>query len=66
MAKTGKVLRLDANGLGGRGLQPIDLDPADFQSPLPQQHWDICFSDTAIGLNVGVWDTTTMQEAFGP
>ncbi len=61
-----KVMRLRADGLDGRGLQPIALDEADFQSPLPQQHWDICFSDPKVGLNVGTWDTTTMQEAFGP
>lgn len=47
-------------------LEVLDLDPADFQSPLPVQHYAPIFEDKAIGLAVGIWDTTTMQEAFGP
>ena len=47
-------------------LAPLDLDPADFQSALPVQNYHVCFSDEALGLAVGIWDTTTMQEAFGP
>lgn len=66
MSATRKVIRLRPDGSGGRGLSAIELDPADFQSPPPDQHWDICFSDADVGLNVGTWDTTTMQEAFGP
>jgi uncharacterized cupin superfamily protein len=60
------VIRLDGNGPGGQGLEPLDLDPADFQSPLPVQHVHEYFRDEVAGLSVGVWDTTTMQEAFGP
>lgn len=66
MADTPKIIRLLPNGPEGVGLTPLDLDPADFQSPLPEQHYHLHYSDAAIGLNVGVWDTTTMQEAFGP
>jgi uncharacterized cupin superfamily protein len=47
-------------------LQPLELDPEGFQSPLPVQHYAVVFEDDAIGLAVGIWDTTTMQEAFGP
>jgi uncharacterized cupin superfamily protein len=47
-------------------LEPLDLDPAGFQSPLPVQHYALVFADEDIGLAVGIWDTTTMQEAFGP
>jgi uncharacterized cupin superfamily protein len=47
-------------------LQPLELDPDGFQSPLPVQHYAVVFADDAIGLAVGIWDTTTMQEAFGP
>lgn len=60
------VIRLEANGPSGQGLTPLELDPASFQSSVPLQHYHLYFSDRAIGLNVGVWDTTTMQEAFGP
>lgn len=63
---TKRIIRLQANGPEGQGLQPMDLDPADFQSPLPRQNVHVCFSDPALGMNVGVWDTTSMQEAFGP
>ncbi|MFY9209495.1 MAG: hypothetical protein WAO69_00020 [Aestuariivita sp.] len=47
-------------------LIPLDLAPEDFQSALPRQHYHLIFEDAAIGLAVGIWDTTTMQEAFGP
>jgi uncharacterized cupin superfamily protein len=30
------------------------------------QHYALLFEDEAIGLAVGIWDTTTMQESFGP
>ncbi len=61
-----KVIRLDANGPLGAGLQPLDLDPDDFQSSLPVQHVHEYYGNADAGLSVGVWDTTTMQEAFGP
>ena len=66
MSATPKIIRLSANGPDGIGLASLDLDEADFQSPLPKQHYHLYFSDPDIGLNVGVWDTTSMQEAFGP
>ncbi|NJN35780.1 MAG: hypothetical protein HC794_00470 [Nitrospiraceae bacterium] len=47
-------------------LEPLDLDPSAFQSSLPVQHYHLIFEDEEIGLAVGIWDTTTMQEAFGP
>lgn len=59
-----RVIRMTENGPSG--LTPMDLDLADFQSPLPQQAVHIYYSDTARGLHVGVWETSTMQEAFGP
>ncbi len=61
-----KIVRLEPNGPANVGLSRMDLDPADFQSSLPIQHVHVYFSDPEIGLNVGVWDTTTMKEAFGP
>lgn len=47
-------------------LEPLDLDPAAFQSALPVQYYGLVFEAEEIGLAVGIWDTTTMQEAFGP
>ncbi len=60
------VIHLDPAGPGGAGLEPLELDVADFQSPLPVQNYHLYFEDAALGLSVGIWDTTTMQEAFGP
>ncbi|MFQ5621890.1 MAG: cupin domain-containing protein [Paracoccaceae bacterium] len=60
------IIRLEANGPAGQGLSRMACDPADFQSPVPIQHLHVYFQDPEIGLSVGVWDTTTMQEAFGP
>jgi uncharacterized cupin superfamily protein len=60
------VIRLQADGPADQGLKPLKLNPADFQSPLPVQNNHLYFSDPVEGLNAGVWETTTMQEAFGP
>ena len=66
MSKNNGVIRLEPTGPDGSGLPEMECNPADFQSPPPTQHVHVYFSDPEIGLNVGVWDTTTMQEAFGP
>lgn len=58
-----RPLRIDPAALA---LEPLDLDPAAFQSALPVQHYALVFEDAQIGLAVGIWDTTTMQESFGP
>ena len=60
------VIRLEPNGPEGVGLIPMDLDSADFQSDLPEQNVHVYFTDPDIGMTVGVWTTTDMQEAFGP
>jgi len=65
MTKPG-VIRLERDGPAGRGLQRMALDPAGFQSALPEQHIHIYFEDPELGVAVGVWTTTDMQEAFGP
>jgi dimethylamine/trimethylamine dehydrogenase len=59
-------LRLDPRGPGSAGMAPVPIDPAGFLIPPRSQHMDVPFSDPAIGLSVGVWDRTTMQEAHGP
>ena len=60
------VYRLGQNGAAGSGLSKMELDPADFQSDLPEQHLHVYFEDEDLGLSVGVWTTTSMQETFGP
>jgi uncharacterized cupin superfamily protein len=57
------ILRIDPYRAA---MEPLELDPAGFQSPLPVQHYHLIFEDEEIGLAVGIWDTTTMQETFGP
>jgi hypothetical protein len=61
-----RVIRLDAEGPEGIDLEKMQLDVADFQSPLPEQFGHVYFEDEELGLTVGVWTTTSMQEAFGP
>jgi uncharacterized cupin superfamily protein len=58
-----KPIRIDPAALT---LQPLELDPSAFQSALPVQNYAVVFKDDDIGMAVGVWDTTTMQETFGP
>ncbi|MGI9350667.1 MAG: cupin domain-containing protein [Rhizobiaceae bacterium] len=65
MPETG-IIRLEANGPTEKGLTPLELCAEDFQSDLPRQFWHIYFEDPGLGLTVGVWTTTSMQEAFGP
>lgn len=66
MSSEKKIIRLESDGPNGTGLPQMECDSADFQSPLPIQHLYVYYSDPEIGLSVGVWDTTTMREAFGP
>lgn len=61
-----RVIRLERNGLDGSGQPVTDCDPADFQTPLPTQHEHVFYSDQEIGLNVGVWDATSIEEEIAP
>ncbi len=61
-----RIKRLERNGPAGTGLTPMTLDPVDFQSSLPEQSIHLYHEEPEIGLSVGVWTTTDMQEAFGP
>lgn len=67
MAKTG-VMRLEPSGPVGEGLEPMEVDPAGFApgSDVPEQTIHAYFADESIGLTVGVWTTTGMQEKPGP
>ncbi len=66
MSSEKKVIRLEPLGPADTGLAKMQLDAADFQSELPQQHIHVYFEDEKLGLSVGVWTTTSMQETFGP
>jgi uncharacterized cupin superfamily protein len=61
-----RVIRFEAKGPADTGMPAMKLDPADFQSALPEQHLHVYFEDEALGLSLGVWTTTDMQESFGP
>ncbi len=61
-----RVIRLEPEGPAAVGLSKMALDPADFQSELPEQRVHVYFEDADLGLSIGVWTTTSMQEAFGP
>jgi len=67
MAKTG-VMRLEPDGPVGEGLGPMEVDPAGFApgSAVPEQTIHAYFADESIGLTVGVWTSTAMQEKPGP
>ena len=66
MSNNQRVIRLEPGGPVDTGLDEMQLDPTSFQSELPQQHIHVYYEDAALGLSVGVWTTTSMQEAFGP
>lgn len=50
----------------GFGNTPDELTSDMFESNLPVQHSHEYFADEALGLYVGVWDTSEMIEASGP
>ena len=61
-----KVIRLEPFGPAKTGMAKMQLSLKDFQSELPVQHMHVYYEDEVLGLSVGVWDTTSMREAFGP
>lgn len=66
MSAPPRLIHLESNGPAGAGLASLNLEAADFKSEVPVQHAHVFYQDDEIGITVGVWDTTTMQEAFGP
>ena len=54
-----RVIRLQADGPEGIDLERMQLDPAEFQSPLPEQFGHVYYADEELGLTVGVWTTTS-------
>jgi uncharacterized cupin superfamily protein len=61
-----KVIRFETHGPAATGMPAMELDQADFQGGLPEQHLHEYFNDDELGLSAGVWTTTDMQETFGP
>jgi uncharacterized cupin superfamily protein len=59
------IIRLEPDPEGFHD-EPDELDAGMFTSPLPVQHSHEYYTDDALGLYVGVWDTDDMVEAAGP
>lgn len=59
-----RLIRFEPNGPDG--LAPMDLTPYDFHTRPDAQNLHVYFEDEDLGMSVGVWDTTPMQEPFGP
>ena len=61
-----RIICLEPFGPAKTGMQKMHLEPEEFQSKIPVQHIHVYYEDETLGLSVGVWDTTSMQEVFGP
>ena len=60
-----KIIKLNQNP-EGFGDVADELQLTMFESPLPVQHTHSYYEDEALGLYIGVWDTTDMIEAAAP
>ena len=60
------VIRLEPNGPANIGLKPEAADPSDYQSSVPDLNGHSYYENQALGLYVGVWDSTASQEVFAP
>lgn len=56
-----ELIKIDLNGPEGAGLTRMELSQEE-----PIQHFHQFYRSPDEGLVVGVWDTTDMQERFGP
>lgn len=60
-----KVIKLIQNPMGfGEVADEVEAHASG--SPLPTQHTHSYYEDEALGLYIGVWDTTDMIETAGP
>jgi hypothetical protein len=66
MSTEKRVYRLEAHGPADTGMHEMECNPEDFASNLPTQTLHEYYEDEALGMSVGVWTTSPMQEAFGP
>lgn len=62
MTHSPSIIRFEENG--PNGLFPMELDPADFHDVPDAQNVHVYFEDQDLGFSTGVWDTTTMHQAF--
>lgn len=61
------IMRLEANGPGGKGLETWPPIPAtDLVAGTPVQRGHTYLDDKAHGLSVGVWDCTAFTAKAGP
>ena len=61
-----KVYRLERFGPPGAGMAEMTCRPEDFASAVPTQTLYEYYTDEELGMSVGVWTTSSMQEAYGP
>jgi uncharacterized cupin superfamily protein len=61
-----RVYRLEKYGPADTGMDEMKCKAEDFVSDLPTQTIHVYYEDDALGMSVGVWTTSPMQEAFGP
>ncbi|MEO1732186.1 MAG: cupin domain-containing protein [Pseudomonadota bacterium] len=59
-----RVYRLTENGPDG--LQRMTIDPSGYHIVPEIQHLHVYWADPELGMSVGVWQTSPMQEVFGP
>lgn len=59
-------IHMTREGVAGTEFESLPIEASDFTVPPAEQRWSLACSDEALGLTVGVWTTTDMQEAFGP
>lgn len=60
-----KIIKLSQNPTGF-GDVADELEEGMFESAIPTQHTHSYYEDEALGLYIGVWDTTDMIETAGP
>jgi uncharacterized cupin superfamily protein len=66
MSTEKRVYRLETHGPADTGMPEMTCKPEDFASDLPTQTLHVYYDDEELGMSVGVWTTSPMQEAFGP
>jgi uncharacterized cupin superfamily protein len=66
MSTEKRVYRLEKHGPAATGMPEMKCNAEDFASEVPTQTLHTYYEDEKLGMSVGVWTTSPMQEAFGP